>query len=166
MALHYILDGYNVIKRTEPLADQNIDDGRTTLIRLIESFRPQGSLNNQVTVVFDGRPGRSLPPESPEVRVIFTYDESADDKIKRMVQDSSARRTMIVVTDDREIRFFVKSLGAQVLGSAEFLERLKPPRGVVRLKDDYEKISGEQEKMINQELSGIWLRKKTGDKKN
>ena len=168
MAVHYILDGYNVLKKTAPLADIKLEDGRAELIRLIESLSPQGSLNNKVTVVFDGRPGMSPALEAQEVKVVFTYEESADERIKRMVQDSEAPRALIVVTDDREIRYYVKSLGAGVMDSGAFLARIIPRRGKAAAVPDSDKkpINEKLEDQVNQELRALWLKKKRHDKEN
>ena len=57
MSLHYILDGYNILKQIPAFNDLSLEDGRRGLMRWIETQRPQGSVNNTVTVVFDGESG-------------------------------------------------------------------------------------------------------------
>ena len=57
MSLHYLLDGYNIIKQSPRLGPKRLEDGRAGLIAFIEMRQPQGSRNNMVTVVFDGQPG-------------------------------------------------------------------------------------------------------------
>ena len=56
MSLHYLLDGYNILKQIPALNDLPLEDGRRGLLRWIETQRPQGSVNNTLTVVFDGNP--------------------------------------------------------------------------------------------------------------
>ncbi len=56
MSLHYLLDGYNILKQIPAFRDLPLEDGRRGLLRWIDHSRPQGSVNNQVTVVFDGHP--------------------------------------------------------------------------------------------------------------
>lgn len=163
MAVHYIVDGYNVLHKNSVLADQTKEDGRTVLVRLIESEQPQGSLNNQVTVVFDGYRGQWAAPESSPVRVLFSDEESADDKIKKLVDKSSSPRSLIVVTDDREIRYFVKGLGAKIMDADEFLARLIPRRQGP-CPAGGKKIDPAVEEKINREFTSLWGRKNKNDK--
>ena len=165
MAVHYLIDGYNVLNKNAALADQTKEDGRTVLIRLIESEQPQGSLNNRVTVVFDGHRGPWVAPEGGTVKILFSGDASADDKIKQLVDESSLPRSLIVVTDDRAIQYFVKSLGAQVMAADVFLARLLPRRVTPRAVGA-KKIDAAVEEKINQEFTALWVNKKKHDKAN
>ena len=56
--------------------------------------RPQGSVNNQVTVVFDGHPDHFGGTSQGEIRVIFSDGCSADDKIKRMVEEDAGHEKL------------------------------------------------------------------------
>ncbi len=119
MSLHYLLDGYNVLKQMAPLRDLPLEDGRRGLLRWIGDSRPQGSVNNQVTVVFDGTED-DLRCWQGEIRVIFSDGCSADDKIKRMVEEMPAKKNCVVVTDDKDIFLYARSLGARVMSVAVF----------------------------------------------
>ncbi len=55
------------------------------------------------------------------VKVIFTRGRSADEEIKAVVAGSDYRKNMVVVTDDRDIQYTVRALGAKVCGVSEFL---------------------------------------------
>ena len=99
MSLIYLLDGYNIIKRIPRLAQEKLEDSRASLIHFIEINRPQGSLNNTVTIVFDGQPGMIGQSGSEMVRVVFSRGESADDCIKKMVLSSKNSKRMVVVTE-------------------------------------------------------------------
>ena len=81
MSLHYLLDGYNILKQMAAFRDLPLEDGRRGFLRWIDNSRPHGSVNNQVTVVFDGHPDKySLFPgshagvgqKSQDIRVIFS----------------------------------------------------------------------------------------------
>ena len=61
MSLIYLIDGYNVIHRIPALVDKDLETSRDHLIRLIEIHRPQGSLQNSVTVIFDSSSGAEAP---------------------------------------------------------------------------------------------------------
>ena len=158
MALHFIIDGYNLIKQAPRLDKANLEDSRKALISLLSVYQPQGSKRNRVTVVFDGLAGNfsALQPD-PSIGIIFTQGESADDKIKRMVEKSDNPRNITVVTNDREIQRFARQNNAQVKTVEEFLEKCRAtgPKGRV---DD--KIIGPLEAAeINQEMKKIWLGK-------
>lgn len=159
MSVHFILDGYNVIKKTPVLADKSLRDGRTALVRLLELKRPQGSPRNKITIVFDGQSGVFSPLyETGHVKVVFSSAGSADDRIKRMVEESDHRKCMTVVTDDRAVRFYVRALGAGVLGVGEFLGRVLPQGRPSSGRAHSDKvIPGHLEEKINREFKDVWL---------
>lgn len=166
MSVHFILDGYNVVKQVSEFSEVAIETGRERLIRAIAKRKPQGSVHNQVTVVFDGRPGRNSPPGSTSVRVIFSEGETADDRIKDLVAQSANRRRMIVVTNDREIQYHVKALGGAVWSVKEFMAKMgdAPPERLgsrpVKVILEGKVIAKTVEHAINQEMERVWLEKR------
>lgn len=65
----------------------------------------------------------------------------------------------MVVSDDKEIRFFAKGLGARVMGVEEFLEPgIAAPR---RTASEHAKpeLGQSEVRRINEELKRIWLKK-------
>jgi len=89
--------------------------------------------------------------------VIFSEEESADEKIKGLVERAINPRNIVVVSDDKEIRLFVRTKGAKVLGVEEFIN---PQRTTVIRKEEITKpeLTSEQVALINQELKERWLR--------
>lgn len=164
MALHYILDGYNVIYKIPSLAAGTLEERREGLIRILEIQNPQGSIRNSVTIVFDGRSGMGVRHESTKVQIIFSCDESADEKIKEMVESAALRRNTVVVTDDKAVRFYVRKLGAQILPVAEFFGKGRGPAGGPAQKGktppEKKEIPYGLEQQITSELENIWLKKK------
>ena len=163
MSLCYILDGYNITNQMPSLALRHLKVGREGLLSLIEIYRPQGSIKNSVTVVFDGQPGILGDVQSSCVKAIFTREESADDKIRSLVAEAKNKKRIIVVTDDKELKFSVRALGAGVLSVQEFLVKIQPDKektGGVSLKKDEDKkvISKTTEYKITKELEKIWLK--------
>ena len=80
-----------------------------------------------VSVVFDGAPEQHFPDGSIYRGLKVYYAErgsNADERIKRMVDNSRERRTLVVVTSDRELATYVRRCGAQVLPSGEFRQRM------------------------------------------
>lgn len=124
MSLHYLLDGYNIIHQMPSSDAQRLEDRRHQLVRFIELRRPQGSSRNPVTIVFDGKAGHWSGPDASGVKVVFTEGEIADTRIVRMVSQAPNKKSVVVVTDDREVQYAARALGAQVSGVQEFLGRV------------------------------------------
>jgi len=168
--LHYLIDGYNIIKKTPGVFSANLQSGREELIRLIEIHAPQGSLNNPVTIVFDGRSGvfGGMMPSFPGgLKVIFSQDESADDKIRKIVEKSDRKKEMVVVTDDRELGFATRAMGTKLMSVKEFLGKTEKPspqfkRSISKDKKeiDEKSISQSLEYQITDEMKKIWLKEK------
>ena len=141
-----------------------LEDQRRQLIQWIESRAPQGSSRNAVTVVFDGRSdvwgGGAVP--SP-VQIIFSREESADEKIIRMVEEAAHKKSVVVVTDDRSLQYSVRALGAKVSGVQTFLGQ-GSASAPVRQPESGKNISKTLEHKITSEFTQIWIEKKKGKK--
>jgi len=160
-----LIDGYNLIKRSSTLAQKKLEDGRQSLISFIERRHPQGSERNQVTVVFDGKPGMCGRPVATQTSIIFTEYESADDKIKAIVEDAANKKEIVVVTDDRGLLLYVRKLGAKVMSNAEFIAKGDdaPRKNPAKASEKGKVISATFEHQINQEFQKIWVDKKLKD---
>ncbi|MFH1655847.1 MAG: NYN domain-containing protein [Candidatus Omnitrophota bacterium] len=157
MSLHYVLDGYNIIKQLPSQSKKKLKFSRNALIQFIEENRPQGSNKNKVTVVFDGKEDILPYKIATSSEVIFTKNESADDRIKKIVEKAKNPKQLVVVTDDRELRFSVRLNGAKLMSVVEFISaknkgRQKEP------KEDREVIPVDVERAITEELKNIWLK--------
>ena len=166
MSLHFIIDGYNLIKQTGILNKPNLEDSRSALIKLLKIHRPQGSSNNRVTIVFDGKKDHYYPGQISEnvypdsgMKVIFSQDESADDKIRQLVRDSKNPRNIVVVTNDREIQIFVRQLKAQVRAVEEFLLKFnRGSPGISSRAEDKIILPPPDAAKITEEMKDVWLR--------
>ena len=163
MSLHYILDGYNIIHQISGLNTGSLEEQRHKLIRHIENNQPQGSRNNQVTVVFDGRSDVYSESQPSSVKVLFSQDESADDKIKRIVVQADSKANTIVVTNDRAIQYHVRAVGAKAVSVEDFFfdknKKLKSTASKPVTKE-HKNISKTVEFKITSELEKIWLKNK------
>lgn len=82
----------------------------------------------RVTVVFDGTPEQHFADGSIYKGIRVFYSErgsNADERIKQMVEATRERRTLIVVTSDRELADYVRRCGAPVLRSGEFRRKME-----------------------------------------
>lgn len=127
MALHIIIDGYNLIRQSNTLScfdQQDIQLGREALIDSLASYkRIKG---HRITVVFDGTYAEAFSQTKDRIKGIdIQYSrtgEQADAVIKQMA--SRFREKALIVTSDRDVADFAALKGATPISSPEFEERL------------------------------------------
>ncbi len=159
MSVHYIIDGYNVVKQIPHLTLKKLRSAREGLIGIIKKYKLTGSSKNEVTIVFDGQKDIIVPKTKIEFDVYFTRGESADDRIKKMIKTSSNPSRLIVVTDDKEIIFFARNHRAATSSVSKFLSKIlktKNTKGPVERKIE---PSSNIAREITEELKKIWLYK-------
>jgi predicted RNA-binding protein with PIN domain len=160
MSVQYIIDGYNVVRHRLFVPVKKPRDERGALVFLLKRDRLGGSSRNSITIVFDGHPEANTIEENDAViTVVYSRAISADEKIKKIVESSGNPKVIVVVSDDREVRFFARSAGAQVMGVEEFLAVKKTK---ARKKgEDLEgfNLNYSQVEKINEELRKVWLKK-------
>ncbi len=127
MAIHLIIDGYNLIRQSRTLSAldrQDIALGRTALVSRLAEYRLLRP--HRITVVFDGA---AAPLSSPDrdrhkgIRILFSRGgESADALIARMARKE--RELALVVSSDAAVARAAEAAGASVIGSPEFEERI------------------------------------------
>ncbi len=160
MSLLYIIDAYNTINHiTFTSIRKKTKDPQRALLEFLKNRRLGKKSKNKITVVFDGYPQVSAQNlEEANINVVFSREETADARIKRLVESSKSPKNIVVVSDDREIIFFIKSIGARSIGVEEFIN---PEEKVQRKKEDLIKpeLNFSQISKINQELKALWLDK-------
>ena len=155
MSLQYIIDGYNIINRNDFLIKHRLEDSRAGLLRFIRENNPCGSRRNLITVVFDGKAEYSVCKLDSRCKIIFTKNESADDKIKSMVEKSSNPKNIVVVTDDKQIKFFVRSLGAKIMTVQNFIQPTLEKNKAPLLEKE---LILSKARAITEELKKVWLK--------
>ena len=166
MSRHFLLDGYNIIKQAPSLADLSLQEGREGLIRWINTARPGGSLQNLVTVVFDGNPAHYGGMSSAPTKVIFTDHQSADDFIKAVIDGAKDKKKFVIVSDDKGITLYVRAQGAGVRGVKEFAADLFPLSSKKKMGKNIHKVNDVPKKYmsiaeaqeINMEFKKLWLK--------
>ncbi len=128
MAIHLIVDGYNLIRQSRELREidaRELEAGREALLSRLAAYRQGGALP-KITVVFDGWQGGETKESRDRRRgilVVFSRrGERADEVIKRLLAEERARA--VVVTSDREIQDCATRVGAAWISSPEFERRL------------------------------------------
>jgi hypothetical protein len=127
MALHIIVDGYNLIRNSghlSPLDRQDIQLGREALVDLLAAYKRIKA--HRITVVFDGPHTPTLYPSRDRIKGIdirySSAGQSADSVIKQMA--AREREKAVVVSSDREVTRYAASHTAAVIESPDFEARI------------------------------------------
>ena len=104
-----LIDGYNLIRQSERLSEQErrggLEAGRTALVRALSAYR--AATGDRVTAVFDGDEGIGTVTGARRqegVAVIFSRPpDSADDVIVTQVRRRHGKKAVLVVSSDRKI---------------------------------------------------------------
>jgi predicted RNA-binding protein with PIN domain len=122
--MSYLVDGNNVMGQRVGWHRDKTGARRRLLVELARFARGAG---RTLAVVFDGTPDEHFPDGASFMGVRVFYAErgsNADERIKRMVDESRERRTLWVVTSDRALADYVRRSGAQVVRAGDFRRRL------------------------------------------
>jgi predicted RNA-binding protein with PIN domain len=127
MGIHIVIDGYNLIRQSHKFREldrQDLQAGREALVGALAAYKKIKPY--EITVVFDGAAAFTGMPRRDVHRGIkmcySAHGESADTVIKRMA--AGHKEKMVVVTSDQDIVRYCESVGATVVQSSEFEERL------------------------------------------
>jgi predicted RNA-binding protein with PIN domain len=162
MSLQYIIDGYNITNHPlfKERVNSKIKNQRFALLELIKRERLAGSSKNKITVVFDGYPNPEDNPDFSESEagrcIVFSRRETADERIKKMLEGAANPRNAVVVSDDKEVKFFAKAAGGRTLSVEEFIGRRERKRDNKDSSLEPE-LTYSQRYKITQELRKIWL---------
>jgi predicted RNA-binding protein with PIN domain len=127
MAVHIIIDGYNLIRQSAELSRldrRDLQEGREALLDMLAAYKK--IKRHQITVVFDGTDDYSLyrqRDQSKGIQVLFSRrGETADTVIKRMA--AKEKEGALVVSSDRDVADFVTSRKAATISSPDFMDKL------------------------------------------
>jgi predicted RNA-binding protein with PIN domain len=127
-----LIDGYNVIRRSDALARaerRSLQHGRDTLIVQLAARYSRGPYH--IMVIFDGAGNAETREARYGMTIIFTRDgETADSCIVRIAQEAQAQgKRVTIATDDREIRDAISHLqpDVQAQSASEMGDQLNAP---------------------------------------
>ena len=128
MALHLIIDGYNLLGARGQVGrapGRDAESGRERLVRELAAYRQRKP--HPITVVFDGWQqgwGTERREHRVGLEVIFSRrGEKADQVIQRLAAEFGS--ACAVVSSDREIIDFARAQGAFVMKAQEFVGKLR-----------------------------------------
>ncbi|HVR69580.1 MAG TPA: NYN domain-containing protein [Vicinamibacteria bacterium] len=147
----YLVDGNNLLGSWG--GPRGPDDRRAEVVRRLAAFCR--ARNVRATVVFDGhslRPDMAAQDLGPLTLRVPPPGEDADSVIRTLVERAPRPAELVVVTSDKALYSYVRSLGANVLRTHEWnaLERQLASAG--RAREDADKPEREDD------VEG-WLRK-------
>jgi predicted RNA-binding protein with PIN domain len=135
---HIIVDGYNVIRadaRLQSFERVSLEHARDVLVRTLSSS-PRLA-NDDVLVVFDGRFGtRTHVHGQTRGRIRLLYSargQTADDVIVQEARNLARSASVVVVTNDVEVREHCRAEGCEVSGSENLLTQLPGARNPARV---------------------------------
>lgn len=128
MAVHLIIDGYNLIRQSARWASLDRRDlqlGREALIDALIAYRKLKP--HRITVVFDAADASGFEPRRDRrggVEIRFSaHGQSADTLIRRMA--AAAREQALVVSSDRAVADAAAACGGTAIDSPTFENRLE-----------------------------------------
>jgi predicted RNA-binding protein with PIN domain len=147
----YLVDGNNLLGSWG--GPRGADDRRAEVVRRLAAFCRARRV--RATVVFDGhplRPDMAVQDLGPLTLRVPPPGEDADTVIRRIVERAARPAELIVVTSDKALYSYVRTLGASVLRAHEWnaLERQLVAAGAAR--------EGAEKPEREDDVEG-WLRK-------
>jgi len=121
-----VIDGYNLIHRVAELRaflEEDLEAARERLLAYLMAY--QATRKIEIVVVFDGE-NVGLPHTRSQggVQVVFSKPpQKADALLKQLILNERNRRRLTVVSSDKEIFGYARTLGAQCLRSEQFFEK-------------------------------------------
>lgn len=138
MAVHIIIDGYNLIRRSpdlSPLDRRSLESGRSALIDQLAAYRKVRA--HRITVVFDGSDQYSFfdrKDRQKGISIRFSRQgETADGLIQQMAEIE--REKALVVSSDQAVLDFCAARGSAVISAEAFLRKMETA-ALIHLKKD------------------------------
>lgn len=117
----FLIDGNNVIgkdSRLKKIQQKDKQTSREKLVNLVDNYFY--NKNQKVFIHFDGF--KSSPINSTKAGIIFSDSKSADDTIKKQIEQTSNKKNIIVVTSDSNLKEFAKVCRSDHISSEDFLK--------------------------------------------
>lgn len=149
--MSYLIDGNNVMGQRVGWHRDKPGARRVLMDELAEFARVK---QTKIAVVFDGAPEPHFADGSGYRGIKIFYADrgsNADERIKRIVDSARERRTLLVVTSDRELSSYVRRCGVQVIRSGDFRKSMEEV-AVASLPTQEDRLTVEQEDLP------VWMR--------
>jgi len=160
----YILDGYNLIHRVprwRNRLDRSLEEAREALLTYCRRWTATRGDAWLFYVVFDGNSQYGVPGGSAGsgIRVIYSNgNESADDRILRIIHENGDNFRYIVVSDDRYVYGNARQLEAEIMTAIDFAAVLPrhPGSDILSEDDSGDKLPAHEADAITRSLMREW----------
>ncbi len=120
---HYIIDGNNVIMKSQILKRIHLKDKQASrenlAFRIEEFFR---SKKVKISLHYDGY--KNLPIKTVKTKIIYGENKIADDRIKKEIENTKNPKNIILVSSDNNLKEFASVCGCTVLTSEDFVRQI------------------------------------------
>lgn len=150
-----IVDGYNVLMQMA-LKDKTLEARRNHFIDILNR---RDKMFEGIIVVFDGKGEVDdfYRRGNPNISIVYTKYESADDYIKSMIEKSKNPKAVVLATDDREIKDFARMHSCQLISSSNLINKISPVKEKPKpLENKDVFIDSKKAKLITEELKKKW----------
>jgi len=117
---HYIIDGNNLIGKIKSLCQiqkRNKQHSREKLAFILSRFFSRKKVS--VSLHYDGFEKENIKVSN--IKIIYSDNHSADDKIKKEIERSKNPKNVILITSDSNLAEFGRVCSCQVKKCEEFL---------------------------------------------
>ena len=124
---HYIIDGNNLLGKERLLIQLQKKDkqqSREKLAFMLSRYFGKGKAS--VSLHFDGFEREVI--RVANIRIVYSGNNSADDKIKTEIENSKNPKNIILVTSDSNLMEFGKVCSCKVIKSEDFVKHLLSSR--------------------------------------
>jgi predicted RNA-binding protein with PIN domain len=115
-----IIDSNNLIHKISEFRKLFLENPESAQLTLIESVKSKVNRNYKLIFVFDGF------GNIKKNYVYYSGKISADEVIRKYIEDNYNKKTITIVTSDAEIQRLAKVCGCEVKKSEDFWKRLNP----------------------------------------
>jgi predicted RNA-binding protein with PIN domain len=125
---HYIIDGNNLIGKIKEIflvQQKDKQASRVKLAYMIDNYF--AGKNAKVTIHFDGFARE--PIKLSKSKIVYSDDQSADDKIKDQIEKSKNRIKLTIVTSDSNLAQFSRVCSCEIIRSEDFAKNISVGKG-------------------------------------
>ncbi len=115
----YLIDANNLIGKIPELKKVKNNSSRDKLILLLQRYF--SSKKVRVTIFFDGYPAEII---KSNFEIVFSYNQTADELIKKTIEISVRNKNLNVISSDIEVYSFAKECGCTPIKSEEFYKNI------------------------------------------
>ncbi len=119
----YLIDGNNLIGKIKSLSriqKKSRQHSRERLAFKLDNFFR--NKKHKVFLHFDGFPGEVINTDS--IKIQYSENKTADERIKKQIEQISNRKNIIVVTSDTNLADFSRVCSCTVISSEEFSKEI------------------------------------------